>query len=87
MVAAHLVFLGKLADLAGRGEADLCFTAPLDWPAVLAWLEDAFSPALAEAVRHPRVRLACNGAVLADREALMLADGDELAFLPPVSGG
>jgi len=86
-MAAKLVFLGRLTDLAGRAEAEFGFTAPLDWPDVLAWLEDAYSEALADAVLDPKVRVAVNGIILADREGLELRDGDELAFLPPVSGG
>ena len=79
---ARLVFLGRLADVAGASDVPLV-TAPLDWAGVLACL-----PApLAEAVRQPSVRIALNGAVLADKTALLLDDGDELAFLPPVSGG
>jgi molybdopterin synthase sulfur carrier subunit len=42
---------------------------------------------LAAAVRDPRVKVALNGAVLADREALVARHGDEIALLPPVSGG
>lgn len=45
---------------------------------------------LAAALGEPRIRLAINGELVgACREAgaLMIADGDELAFLPPVSGG
>jgi molybdopterin converting factor small subunit len=33
------------------------------------------------------VRLALNGVLVADGAGLVLAAGDELAFLPPVSGG
>ena len=84
---AKLVFLGKLADLAGKAEAEFRFTAPLDWPDVMGWLEDCFSETLADAVRDPRVRVAVNGKLLADKEALELHIADELAFLPPVSGG
>jgi molybdopterin synthase sulfur carrier subunit len=86
-LAAKLVFLGRLSELAGKAEAEVGFTSPLDWPAVIAWLEDCFSAALADAVRDVRVRLAINGSLLQDREGLVLRDGDELAFLPPVSGG
>ena len=34
-----------------------------------------------------KVKLAVNGAVLADKTALKAGDGDEVALLPPVSGG
>ena len=74
-----LVFLGRLEDVAGGAERMVPAGALAD---VLAGLE----PALAEALRQPRIRLALNGALVA-AEGLILADGDELAFLPPVSGG
>jgi molybdopterin synthase sulfur carrier subunit len=73
-VAVKLVFLGKLADLAGAPEREV--PAPLDWGALVEALEDELGDALA-----------VNGAVLADRTALFAADGDEVALLPPVSGG
>ena len=80
---ARLVFLGRLADVAGRAGQEWALAGPLDWAGVMAGLPEP----LAEAVSQPRVRAALNGAVLADKTALMLCDGDELAFLPPVSGG
>ena len=76
----RLVFLGRLADVAGAGEI-LAAAGPLG--EVIARL-----PAdLAVALRAPRVRVAVNGAVLAPGAAPLLAEGDEVAFLPPVSGG
>jgi len=85
---ARLVFLGKLADLAGRANYDAWSSSgELDWADVLAILEDHLNSALADAVTESRVRVALNGAVLADKAALVLQNGDELAFLPPVSGG
>jgi molybdopterin synthase sulfur carrier subunit len=78
---AKLVFLGKLADLAGASERDL--PAPLGWDALIAGLE----PALAEIVRGEKVRVAVNGTLLADKAALAAGEGDEIALLPPVSGG
>ena len=77
----RLVFLGKLADLAGGGEREL--DAVPDWGALLTMLE----PELADEVACERVRVAVNGTLVADKRTLTLADGDELAFLPPVSGG
>ena len=77
---AKLVFLGKLADVAGGGELAV---APGKLADVLARL-----PApLAVALLDERVRLALNGEVIAHPEGIVLGEGDELAFLPPVSGG
>ena len=80
-MAVKLLFLGKLADLAGAPEQDLA--GPLDWAGLLA----ALPAALAAAVQGEKVKLAVNATVLADKTALAAADGDEVALLPPVSGG
>ncbi|MEJ2411243.1 MAG: MoaD/ThiS family protein [Novosphingobium sp.] len=80
-MALHLVFLGRLEDAAGGGSR----TVPLV-PSIDALL-DGLESGLASALRGPRVKLAVNGAVLRDGEAPVLRDGDEIAFLPPVSGG
>lgn len=84
---AKLVFLGRLEELAGQTDGSLALDAPLGWEALLARLSADFAPSLAEMVAGQRVRVALNGALVADKAALVLADGDELAFLPPVSGG
>lgn len=76
-----VVLLGKLADLAGAPAFE--FAAPLDWAGLLA----ALPPALAEAAGDPRNRVAVNGALLADKAGLSAVAGDEIALLPPVSGG
>lgn len=80
-MAVKLVFLGKLADLAGAPEKDV--PGPLDWHGLLAALRGP----LGEAINGERVKLAVNGAVLPDKTALAAEDGDEIALLPPVSGG
>ncbi|HYD24477.1 MAG TPA: MoaD/ThiS family protein [Croceibacterium sp.] len=80
-MGVKLVFLGKLADLAGAPDKDV--RGPLDWRGLL----DALPGPLGEAARGDTVRLALNGTVLADKAALGAADGDEVALLPPVSGG
>ena len=51
--------------------------------AVLAALE----PDLAVALLGERVRMALNGVLIAERGGIVLRENDELAFLPPVSGG
>jgi len=80
-MAVKLVFLGKLADLAGTFEKDVA--GPLDWPGLL----EALPGPLGEAVKGDKVKLALNGQVLPDKTALSATDGGEVALLPPVSGG
>jgi molybdopterin synthase sulfur carrier subunit len=80
-MAVRLVFLGKLADLAGAPERDLA--APLDWSGLL----DALQEDLGGWLASDKVKLAVNGTLLADKIDLRAGDGDEVALLPPVSGG
>lgn len=76
-----LLFLGRLADQAGGGERQL--PAPLDWAGLLGALDTG----MAAQIASDRVRLAVNGALLADKTQLQAGAGDEVALLPPVSGG
>lgn len=76
-----VLFLGPLADIAGMAELEL--PAPLNWAALLA----AVGPETAKKLQEDRVKIACAGRVLADKHALHALDGDEVALLPPVSGG
>lgn len=78
----RLVFLGRLADLVGATELVLDIAGPALLDEVLL----ALPAPLAEPLSAPRVRLALNGRLVA-RDGLMVDAGDELAFLPPVSGG
>ena len=80
-MSLKLVFLGRLEYAAGAPEREVESAASLD--AVIAGLE----PELAAALEGERIRLAVNGTLVINRAALALRDGDELAFLPPVSGG
>jgi molybdopterin synthase sulfur carrier subunit len=80
-VSVKLVFLGKLADLAGAPDKDV--PAPLDWTGLLS----ALPGALGEAVTGERTKIVLNGQLLPDKTALAASDGDEIALLPPVSGG
>ena len=74
------MFLGRLEDVAGTGELAVN-AGPLDQ--VLA----ALDPALAVQLLGERVRMALNGQLIAEGGGIVLTDGEELAFLPPVSGG
>lgn len=82
-----MVFLGKLADLAGTGEHVIATSERCDWPALEGQIARVGGDALVEAVRAPGVKLAINGTLLADKRDLSAGEGDEVAFLPPVSGG
>lgn len=72
-----VLFLGRLRDAAGAEQRTV------DYRADVAALIDSFEPELATALRSGKVRVAVNGSF----GATTLADGDEVAFLPPVSGG
>jgi len=80
-VTVTVVFLGRLADLAGAPEMEL--PAPLDWAALVR----ALDPDFAAELEGRKVRIAINGEVLGDKFTLRAEDGDEIALLPPVSGG
>ncbi|WP_336986993.1 MoaD/ThiS family protein [Altererythrobacter aquiaggeris] len=77
----RILFLGPLADIAGCAESKA--EAPLDWERLIA----AVPAGVAEQLELSRVNVACRGIVLADKTALAAIDGDEVALLPPVSGG
>ena len=80
-MAVTVLFLGPLRDLAGETEREVA--APLDWSGLL----EAVGPQVAEQLQQDRVNIACGGKVLTEKTALAAQDGDEVALLPPVSGG
>lgn len=80
-MAVKVVFLGRLRDLAGNEAVEM--NAPLDWPGLLRSVDRNLAAELAGA----RISVACNGVVLADKATLQAEDGEEVALLPPVSGG
>lgn len=80
-MAVTILFLGPLRDLAGEETREV--QGPLDWQGLL----DTVGPEVAEQLQLDRVNVACGGKVLADKAALSARDDDEIALLPPVSGG
>ncbi|GAA4053239.1 MoaD/ThiS family protein [Parerythrobacter jejuensis] len=76
-----ILFLGPLRDMAGVQEREVA--APLDWAGLLA----AVGSDIAAQLTSDRVNVACGGKVLADKQSLHAVAGDEVALLPPVSGG
>lgn len=80
-MAATIVFLGPLRDMAGQESLEV--DTPLDWAGLL----EVVGEEIASQLQEERVNIACGGRVLADKIALQAEDGDEVALLPPVSGG
>ena len=76
-MAIRVLFLGRLRDAAGEDERTVPAQATVDELIV------SFEPELAAALRSDKVRVAVNGVL----GATGVADGAEVAFLPPVSGG
>lgn len=77
----RLVFLGRLQDLAGTAEREVEAQPGDTVEALMLRLE----PELVAALRSPKVRIAVAGEL--GSLASAMTDGDEVAFLPPVSGG
>ncbi|MEO1648163.1 MAG: MoaD/ThiS family protein [Pseudomonadota bacterium] len=80
-MAVKILFLGPLRDLAGAPSREV--EGPLDWAGLL----DVVGPELAAQLGEERVNVACAGKVLGEKTDLNAMDGDEVALLPPVSGG
>ncbi|MAW79884.1 MAG: molybdopterin synthase sulfur carrier subunit [Parvularcula sp.] len=81
---ARLLFFGKLADAAGARQRDL----PLGDAQTVGDLVSALGKqeaALGAALQEKSVRVIVNEKMAARDSAI--SDGDEIAFLPPVSGG
>ncbi|MEO1241930.1 MAG: MoaD/ThiS family protein [Pseudomonadota bacterium] len=82
---ARLLFFGKLGDLAGgrmREQSLPKDVVTIDQLIAVITADDA---ALGEALAAPSVRFIVNEK-MADAGGA-ISDGDEIAFLPPVSGG
>lgn len=80
-----LVFLGKFRDLAPQ---DIAAEVPPDVATLgdlQAWLSHC-CPALGEAMAGTRTQIVLNQAIVRDQSLRISAD-DEIAFLPPMSGG
>ncbi len=87
-MAIKVVYLGKLAEIAGRDESELVpSSGVLDWADLAEMLRIHVNPQISDALCDERTVLALNGAVLPDKHSLEARHGDEVALLPPVSGG
>lgn len=84
----RVLFLGRLQDVAGRSESEFVSgSGDFDWSDLVAILENHVNPEISAAAADAANKVALNGVLQTDREGLRFRDGDEVALLPPVSGG
>jgi len=82
----RLVFLGKLSDAAPADLAEVALPGEVSTLSDLQeWLGRTV-PHLGHALAATPIRLVLNQAVAHDM-SVTVRDGDEVAFLPPMSGG
>lgn len=82
----RLVFLGKFGDVAPAALAQVALPGEVQTLSDLKdWLT-RHQPLLGQAMAATTTRLVVNQCVAHDLTA-RVADGDEVAFLPPMSGG
>lgn len=82
----HVRFFGRLRERAGSAG----YPVPLAAPAGLAEFREKAAMGDSEllaALSDPAIRVAVNGTILAPGADTAVAPGDEVAFLPPFSGG
>lgn len=82
----RLVFLGKLGDVAPPEFSDIALPTGV---CTLGGLKDwiaRMQPVVGRAMAATPVRLIVNHTVVHDL-SVAVCDGDEVAFLPPMSGG
>jgi molybdopterin converting factor small subunit len=84
-MSGRVLLFGRLKDAFGAPSvplpADACTAAELR--ARLAEL----NPEIAEMIRSKSVRIAVNQTLVADEIATRISNADEIALLPPLSGG
>ena len=82
----RLVFLGKFSDVAPAGLAEIALPGDVRTLKDLKHWVARQEPRLGAAMEEARTRLIVNQCVAHDLSQ-PVADGDEIAFLPPMSGG
>lgn len=82
----RLLFLGKFGDLAPAGLDEIILPRDVKTLADLKIWIARTEPGLGQAMENTPTRLVLNQCVAQDLSR-SVRDGDEIAFLPPMSGG
>lgn len=87
MPAGKILFFGKLADVSGASEWDMpAFDTPMSSDDFIAMITSG-NANLAEALKAPSNRLCVNQVLVPPSETVTISPSDEVAFMPPMSGG
>jgi len=82
-----ILFFGRLSDVAGRSEAPMpAFEGVVEVDELIELLAKG-APVLANVLRAPEIRVCVNLEILARGQSAFITSRDEVAFLPPMSGG
>ena len=84
-MSVRVLFFASLKDALGRDEITLELTEPVPLEDLLGLLRPCLPAAGFAALTADNVRVAVNQTLAAS--VVQIAPGDEIAFLPPVTGG
>ncbi len=84
-MTVNIVFFASLRETLGVKSVDLSIPEPSKVSAVIAQLVAEHSPDWLEILTAENIRIAVNQDMINDD--IVVSDGDEVAFFPPVTGG
>jgi molybdopterin synthase sulfur carrier subunit len=82
----QLLFMGRLQPLAGAATRELALSGSTRLSQLVAQLAAADND-LGTALGEPSIRVAINAVIVPRNEDPAVLPGDEVAFMPPFSGG
>ena len=84
---ATILFFGKLADIVGVTDIDLTLpSACISFDELITILATENGD-LETILRNDSIKLCINHELLIEKKTALISAGDEVAFLPPFSGG
>lgn len=83
---ARALFFGRLRDVAGCAEREIVLERTVDFDA-FRHMAAGGDCELGAALSAPSVRIAINAALVLRQNIGVVAPNDEVAFMPPFSGG